>query len=90
MLHIISNSEHSLAMQNCFAVATSADDIILIEAAVESLLKPQMTFPCKTYALASDIDARGIRSRVTESISIINENEFVKLCVKHSNIKSWF
>ncbi len=42
------------------------------------------------YALAVDVEARGLSDSLSPAITQISDSEFVELTVTHTNVQSWF
>ncbi|MEH6556773.1 MAG: sulfurtransferase complex subunit TusB [Oceanicoccus sp.] len=42
------------------------------------------------YALAADIDARGLNNTLIKRVTLINDSEFVELVATHHAVQSWF
>lgn len=96
-LHIISKSpyqDHSL--QDCLAICTKDDELLLIEDAVYAAIEDTPfarqinDAGINYYALSADINARGLASRNTGLTRLISDSEFVDLTVKHRAIQSWY
>ncbi len=97
MLHIVNKSPlERNALDACLRVAQSGA-ILLIEDAVyaatrgnaaEAKLREVMG-KVKVYALAPDLDARGMSDRVTEGVTTVDYGGFVDLVAEHPNCQSW-
>jgi tRNA 2-thiouridine synthesizing protein B len=96
-LHIINKSpqqHHSL--QDCLAVCTQGDAILLIESAVYAAVAAsdycqqlkQSGLPL--YALYPDVLARGLSGLLDNQVQPISDNEFVQLTIEHSSTLSWY
>ncbi len=76
-------------------MALSPDDaIILIEdgviAALQSPFNGQSEMSFSVFALKADLLARGLTERLSNTVTIVDDAEFVELCCKHSKTISWF
>ncbi len=76
-------------------MALSPDDaIILIEDGVIAALQPpfngQSEMSLSVFALKADLLARGLTERLSNTVTIIDDAEFVELCCKYSKTISWF
>lgn len=80
------------SLQSCFRVIQKNDAIILIEDAVITVMnKGHMDLiKNKLFVLEPDLKARGIKiDQITEGVSLVDYNEFVKLTVKYDNVQTW-
>ena len=97
MLHIVNKSSlERNTLDSCLRVANGGA-ILLIEDAVyaatrgneaESSLRDALS-RLKVYALAPDLDARGMGDRVIEGITPVDYGGFVDLVAEHKNCQSW-
>lgn len=97
MLHIVNKSPlERNSLDTCLAVAQSGA-ILLIEDAVYAAttgnaavanLRDAMS-RVKVYALAPDLEARGVADRVAEGITTVDFGGFVDLVAEHKNCQSW-
>lgn len=97
MLHIVNKSpleKNSLAAALRYATGGA---VLLIEDGVyaatrgnaaEGALRDAMG-RLKVYALAPDLQARGMADRVSEGVQTIGYDGFVDLVVEHRNNQSW-
>ena len=98
MLHIVNKSPlERNALDSCLRVAQDGGAILLIEDAVyaatrgneaEGKLRAALS-RLKLYALAPDLDARGMAGRVIEGITSVDYGGFVDLVAEHKNCQSW-
>ena len=90
MLHIIKSVA---ALKEAIALYAEDDEVLLIEDAVYVVNPKHSLFHLlqglSTYALQSDIEARGIQRYTSPSVSIINYQGFVELTVKQANSLTW-
>jgi tRNA 2-thiouridine synthesizing protein B len=97
MLHIVNKSPAERnALQSCLRVAQGGS-ILLIEDAVyaatrgneaEGTLRDALS-RFKVYALAPDLEARGMHERVIEGVTTVDYGGFVDLVAEHKNCQSW-
>ncbi|MDP2822526.1 MAG: sulfurtransferase complex subunit TusB [Sulfuritalea sp.] len=98
MLHIVNKSPHERdALDSCLRVAQNGGAILLIEDAVyaatrgdaaEARLRDALA-RCKVYALAPDLEARGMQDRVMEGVTTVDYGGFVDLVAEHKTCQSW-
>ena len=98
MLHIVNKSpQERNALESCLRVAQAGGAILLIEDAVyaatrgnesESRLRDALS-RFKVYALAPDLEARGMHERVMEGVTTVDYGGFVDLVTEHKNCQSW-
>ena len=98
MLHIVNKSPAERNTQDsCLRVAQEGGAILLIEDAVyaatrgnegESRLRDALS-RFKIYALAPDLEARGMQDRVMEGVATVDYGGFVDLVAEHKNCQSW-
>src|SRR4051794_31163550 len=97
MLHIINRSPFtSNAFSSCLRVAPANSSILLIEDGVyaaladtEFALLVSKHSQHQFFALAADIDARGITEKIITTIQIIDYSGFVDLTLRCHPIQSW-
>ncbi|AQQ67766.1 sulfur relay protein DsrH [Microbulbifer agarilyticus] len=90
-LHIVNQSPlGGSALHDCLASFAEGDALLLIEDAVYAANAPtHHKLPQeKIYALAADAQARGVT--LAQSVTAIDEEAWVDLCVTHTPIVSWF
>ena len=98
MLHIVNKSPAERnSLESCLRVAQEGGAILLIEDAVyaatrgneaEDRLRGELS-RFKIYALAPDLEARGMQDRVMEGIATVDYGGFVALVAEHKNCQSW-
>ena len=98
MLHIVNKSPlERNALDSCLRVAQGGGAILLIEDAVyaatrgneaEGKLRDALA-RFKVYALAPDLDARGMGDRVIEGVTPVDYGGFVDLVAEHKSCQSW-
>lgn len=97
MLHIVNKSPlQRTTLDSCLRVANGGA-ILLIEDAVyaatkgneaESKLRDALS-RFKVYALAPDLEARGMGDRVMDGVTTVDYGGFVDLVTEHKNCQSW-
>jgi len=98
MLHTVNKSpfEHK-ALESCLRFAQKGSAVLLIEdgvyaaardTAVAAQVKDAMQ-RVSVYALKSDIEARGMQSRVMDGVRLVDYGGFVDLVVEHNAVQSW-
>jgi tRNA 2-thiouridine synthesizing protein B len=82
-LHIVNRFS---ALTSCLEVAASDDSVLLIQDAVYALTQAP---PRVLLAIAEDVRARGLESRLQEDVRLVDYAEFVDLTVTHQPLISW-
>jgi len=98
MLHILNKSPlEKNTLDTVLRLATPAAALLLIEDAVyaatrgnaaEAKLREAMG-RLKVYALAPDLQARGMADRLIDGVATVDYDGFVELVVEHPNNQSW-
>ena len=96
MLHIVNKSPfESSGLQSCLRVAQPGAAVLLIEDGVYAATKAGASHlagalgTVRFYALAPDIEARGMQGRTVEGIELVDYAGFVDLVTSHSTVQSW-
>jgi tRNA 2-thiouridine synthesizing protein B len=97
MLNIVNkSSQERNALESCLRVAQGGA-VLLIEDAVyaatrgnaaEASLRDALA-RLKVYALAPDLEARGMADRVMEGVTTVDYGGFVDLVTEHKTSQSW-
>jgi tRNA 2-thiouridine synthesizing protein B len=98
LLHTVNKSPFERdAFASCMRHAQPGASILLIEdgvyaavngTSVSARLVVALTrFPI--YALAPDVDARGLRGKLVEGVTLVDYGGFVDLVTQHSAVQSW-
>lgn len=98
MLHIVNKSPFEKnALESCLRVAQPGHAVLLIEDGVyatarggnaaEKLQKAAASL--KLFALAPDIEARGLKERMIDGITLVDYAGFVDLVANHPSNQSW-
>jgi tRNA 2-thiouridine synthesizing protein B len=98
MLHTINKSPFQTnSLLSCLRVAKDGSAILLIEDGVYAALKGTKASPtvqeamkkCKVYALAPDLEARGVQDRVLDGIETVDYGGFVDLVAGNNTVQAW-
>ncbi|MEO8103447.1 MAG: sulfurtransferase complex subunit TusB [Betaproteobacteria bacterium] len=98
MLHIVNKSPYEKnALESCLRVAEAGSAVLLTEdgvyaavrggSAAEKLLKAAESL--KLYALAPDVQARGMAERMIDGVTLVDYTGFVELVTTHPVNLSW-
>jgi len=98
MLHTVNKSPFERnTLKGCLAHAKPGSAVLLIEDGVyaalagttaSAMVQEAMT-QVSVYALAPDLEARGVAKRVIDGIKVIDYAGFVDLVVEHPSTQSW-
>ncbi|MEZ5561077.1 MAG: sulfurtransferase complex subunit TusB [Pseudomonadales bacterium] len=83
-LHIVNQVA---ALADCLSVAGEDDSVLLIESAVYAAADPWQERPL--FALAPDVQARGLHGRLGTAVTLVSDGAFVDLVAAHQPIVSW-
>ncbi|MFZ5511157.1 MAG: sulfurtransferase complex subunit TusB [Pseudomonadota bacterium] len=98
MLHIVNKSPFQTAtLDSCLAAAQPDGSILLIEDAVYAATRgsaagarlEQALGKFKIYALAPDLEARGVAGAVIDGVRLVDYGGFVDLVAEHKGCQSW-
>ena len=98
MLHIVNKSPFErTSLESCLRVAQPGSSLLLIEDAVYAATKGNTVADrielaartLKVYALAPDLEARGMRSAAMEGVTLVDYGGFVDLVAEHPTVHSW-
>ncbi len=98
MLHIVNKSPTERnSLDSCLRMASKGSAVLLIEDAVYAATKGNAAAAklqaamadLKVYALAPDLNARGMADRVLEGVNLVDYGGFVDLVAEHRNCQSW-
>ncbi|MGH8672197.1 MAG: sulfurtransferase complex subunit TusB [Burkholderiales bacterium] len=84
-------------LDSCLRVAGAGSALLLIEDAVYAATKGssvehkirQAAQRLRVYALAPDLEARGIKNAALEGVTLVDYGGFVDLVAEHSSVQSW-
>ena len=98
MLHIVNKSPfEKTSLDTCLRLARPGSALILIEDAVYAAAKGnaaeaklrQAAKTLKLYALAPDLEARGIGDKAIDGVALVDYAGFVDLVAEHPAVQSW-
>ena len=99
MLHIVNKSPfESSGLESCLRTAQPGAAVLLIEdgvyagttaAAAQQMRASAQASKLRWYALAPDIEARGMQGRVAEGIELVDYAGFVDLVTTNNTVQSW-
>jgi tRNA 2-thiouridine synthesizing protein B len=98
MLHIVNKSPfEKSSLDSCLRLARPGSALLLIEDAVYAAAKGgaaeskirQAAKTLKVYALAPDLEPRGMKSAAIDGIELIDYGGFVDLVAGHTAVQSW-
>ena len=98
MLHIVNKSPfEKTSLDSCLRLARPGSALLLIEDAVYAAARGnaaeqkirQAVQTLKVYALAPDLEARGMKDAVIEGIELVDYGGFVDLVAGHRAVQSW-
>ncbi|XBC41729.1 MAG: sulfurtransferase complex subunit TusB [Buchnera aphidicola (Kaburagia rhusicola rhusicola)] len=95
MLHILMRSPFEINMILLIDLLRSNDDVIALQDSViiaidkNIFLKELLSIPIGLYVIKQDVYARGIQSKISSKVNIVDYLQFVFLTVKHKKQMSW-
>ena len=98
MLHIVNKSHaQTRSLESCLRLARPGQTLLLIEDAVYAATSAaaassgiaEATTRLKVYALAPDLDARGMAGTLIDGVTPVDYGGFVDLVAEHSTSQSW-
>lgn len=97
MLHIVNKSPFECSgLQSCLRVAEPGAAVLLIEDGVYAATVTDSTSPLRAaagklrfYALAPDVEARGMQGRIIQGVELVDYAGFVDLVTSHNVVQSW-
>jgi tRNA 2-thiouridine synthesizing protein B len=98
MLHIVNKSPFErTSLESCLRVAQPGSSLLLIEDAVYAATKGNKVADrielaartLKVYALAPDLEARGMKGAAMEGVTLVDYGGFVDLVAEHPTVHSW-
>ncbi|PCJ26071.1 MAG: sulfurtransferase complex subunit TusB [SAR86 cluster bacterium] len=94
ILHTISRSPSSDLLKSCAGLLGEDDGILFIEDGIyycaDNSSLSEVATKVKLYALKEDIEARGMQSRSSADIDLIDYARFVEICCDYDKVVSWF
>lgn len=94
-LHIVNDFPDSSALARCLYAADTGDAVLLISNGVYAAVAAGFDRHrikgrgVSWFALAADVQSRGLVSRLAEGIALVDDGGFVDLVVEHQPIVSW-
>lgn len=98
MLHIVNKSHRqTTSLASCLRLAQDGHALLLIEDGVYAATAAGAASAdlagalarLKVYALAPDLEARGLADKVIDGVKTVDYAGFVDLVAEHSNSQSW-
>ena len=98
MLHIVNKSPlERTALDSCLRLAQPGSSLLLIEDAVYAATKGNRAADklrlaaqgLKVYALAPDLEARGMKDAAMGEVTLVDYAGFVDLVAEHAVVQSW-
>lgn len=98
LLHIVNKSPFERnALTSCLRHAKNGGSVLLLEdgvygALTDTAFTPDIEAALKVlavYALAPDVQARGIGRRLVAGVKTVDYDGFVDLVVRHEAVQSW-
>ncbi|SDW64203.1 sulfurtransferase complex subunit TusB [Marinobacter mobilis] len=86
-LHIVNKSPDQARFGRCLAALEASDQLLLTENAVIALADAGIVLPSENYALAADLEARGLAGRPTTTV--IDYPGMVRLTADADRIICW-
>jgi len=98
ILHTVNKSPFSHStLADCVALCADSDSVLLLEDGVygaqlacEIISLVSAGNGVRFFALAADVDARGLRTKLHSAVTLIDDREFVALSISHNSVQSWF
>lgn len=94
ILHTVNKSplQHG-ALGSCLQFIGNDDALVLLEdgvyAAITGVDCGLERLSCKVYAVAADVEARGLGPRLYDGVTVISYEAFVDLCTGFNSVKNW-
>ncbi|HET8850609.1 MAG TPA: sulfurtransferase complex subunit TusB [Marinobacter sp.] len=88
MLHMINKAPDHPRFQLCLHALVPGDTLILTESAVLALTDTAFAPPCPTFALAADVNARGLNALATPEW-LIDYSGWVRITADHQQSVNW-
>ena len=98
MLHIVNKSPfEKTTLESCLRIARPGSAVLLIEDAVYAAAKGnaiearirQAAQTLEIYALAPDLEARGMEGATIDGVRLVDYGGFVDLVAAHDPVQSW-
>jgi tRNA 2-thiouridine synthesizing protein B len=98
ILHTVNKSPFEKnSLETCLNYARDGSSVLLIEDGVYAATKGTRVSSSvqdamksiKIYALGPDLDARGIKDKILEGVTLVDYAGFVDLAADHDSVQSW-
>jgi tRNA 2-thiouridine synthesizing protein B len=98
LLHTVNKSPFERnALEACLQHAKKGSSILLIEDGVYGAIKgtlhaqrlTEASKHVKIYALAPDVDTRGLSGRLVDGVTLVDYGGFVDLVTEHDAVQAW-
>ena len=93
-LHTISQSPQQELLLTCSTVLQAGDAVLFLEDGVYHCMQyaawPALDPAVKLFGLHADMHARGVLSRNSQALEVVDYNGFVALCAEYDKVVSWF
>jgi tRNA 2-thiouridine synthesizing protein B len=98
MLHTVNKSPFDRnSLETCLAHAQAGGAILLIEDGIYGALEgttisakvKEVMRKAPVYALAPDVEARGMAGRLIAGVKLVDYSGFVDLVAEHKTVQSW-
>jgi tRNA 2-thiouridine synthesizing protein B len=94
ILHTINKSPlRHRSLQSCLQFCAGQDGVLLLEDGVYAAMRGVDcgldSRPGPVYAIAADVDARGLAGRLRDDVVVVDYAGFVDLCTRYEVVKNW-
>lgn len=98
LLHTVNKSPFERnTLESCLAHAQKGSAVLLLEDGVYGAVKgtavskrvEEALKSVRVYALAPDVETRGVQGRLIDGIQLVDYGGFVQLAAEHSAVQSW-
>lgn len=98
LLHTVNKSPFERnALEACLQHAKKGSSVLLIEDGVYGAVKgsayaqrlAEASKNVKVYALAPDVDTRGLNGRLVDGVTLVDYGGFVDLVTEHTAVQAW-
>lgn len=88
MLHMINKAPDHPRFLQCLQALAAADTLLLTESAVLALADSAFAPPCPWFALATDVEARGLTATASQQ-RLLDTPGWVQMTVDHEQMMNW-
>lgn len=98
LLHTVNKSPFERnALESCLQHAKKGSSVLLIEDGVYGAIKGtvpaqrlrEASKDVKIYALAADVETRGLTGRLIDGVTLVDYGGFVDLVTEHTAVQAW-